>query len=389
MNTKDFFRNTIMVAVLMTTGLVSSCSSDNDNNAADNEERMLTLSITTNSVTRGTVIDADPGTIEDAINKLTIGIFNDDGNAVKIQEFTSDTWTEPSPGNIQVVVSTKYLVDGNRVMAIANAPTTVDFTFCPTLDDFEARTISIGDALANSTANEEKTTGFAMIGNGRISTTGSSKINFTADITLYHMVAKVSFEPITLDFSQNPLYPNAQFTVDDLYLYNVPSSKSYWYLPETGASNYFSGNPDDESYAEYLGNNGAALDITKTHYFYTLPNGETGDKATKFVIKGTFKPTPTSVGSTCFYPIHLDYIPPTIAGGTGTAATGALPGYAGEIGLTARTPKVVYANDNYKIKVTIKSVGAPSAEQDIDPQAVQVTIAVAPWTDLNQSATFE
>lgn len=389
MNTKTFISKAVLTAVVLTMGLMTSCSNDSEESAAEKGDRMLTLSITTKSVTRGTVLEADPGATEDVITRLAIGIFNDDGNAVKIQEFTSDTWTEPSAGNIQVVVSAQYLVNGNRVMAIANAPTTANFATCSTLDEFKARAISIKDALANSTADKEKTIGFAMIGNSRISAVGSGNVNFTASITLYHLVAKVSLLPITLDFSQNKLYPNAQFSVSDIYLYNVPSSKTFWYISDTGASAYYSGNSDDASFAEYLGNNGAALDMTKTHYLYTLPNGETGNNATKLVIKGTFKPTPTSVGSTSYYPIYLDYIAPTIAGGSGTAATGDLPDYAGEISLTARTPKVVYANDNYKINVTIKSVGAPSAEQDLDPQAVQVTVAVAPWTDLNQSATFE
>ena len=362
----------------------AACSSDNDNGSNTQQgDRYLTLSINTNSVMRTTMLDSDPGSAsEDAITALAIGIFNDAGDAVKSEEFTSSTWTATGTG-IQVTVTTQGLTAGNKVIAVANAPAGT-FNGCTDITSFKAKTMTIDDALANSAT--EKITNFPMVGNSTIAAT-TGHVNFTADVTLYHMVAKISLAPITIDFSDNTLYPSATFTPEEIFLYNVPASQAYWYTPGTTATVY-SGESSAATKKEYLGSGATTIDITKSHYLYTLPNAETGDNATKLVIKGSFKATPTSAGSTIYYPVYLDYIAPATAGAAGTAATGDLPGYASELSLTARTPKVVYANDNYKINVTIKSIGATSPDSDLDPQQVTVSVTVAPWTDLTQNTTF-
>ena len=372
-----------LIAFAMMAGF-AACSSDSDTGSNTPQgDRYLTLSINTKSVMRTTMLDSDPGSAsEDAINALTIGIFNDAGDAVKIEEFTSSTWTDTGT-DIQVTVTTQGLTAGNKVIAVANAPSGT-FSGCTDITSFKAKTMTIDDALANSAT--EKITNFPMVGNSTISAT-TGHVNFTASVTLYHMVAKVSLAPITIDFSGNTLYPSATFTPEELFLYNVPASQAYWYTPGTTATVY-SGESSATTKKEYLGSGAATIDISKSHYLYTLPNSETGDKATKLVIKGTFKATPSSAGSTIYYPIYLDYVAPATAGAAGTAAAGDLPGYATEIGLTARTPKVVYANDNYKINVTIKSIGATSPDSDLDPQQVTVSVTVAPWTDLTQNTTF-
>lgn len=373
-----------LLAFAMMAGF-AACSSDSDTGSNTPQgDRYLTLSINTKSVMRTTMLDSDPGSAsEDAINSLTVGIFNDAGDAVKIEEFTSSTWTATGTG-IQVTVTTQGLTAGNKVIAVANAPSGT-FSGCTDITSFKAKTMTIDDALANGAA--EKITNFPMVGNSTIAAT-TGNVNFTASVTLYHMVAKVSLEPVTVDFSANTLYPGATFTPTEIFLYNVPATQAYWYTPGTGATAYYSGESSATTKKEYLGSGAATIDFAKSHYLYALPNSETGDKATKLVIKGTFKATPSSAGSTIYYPIYLDYVAPATAGAAGTAAAGDLPGYATEIGLTARTPKVVYANDNYKINVTIKSIGSTSPDSDLDPQQVTVSVTVAPWTDLTQNTTF-
>ena len=372
-----------LLAFAMMAGF-AACSSDSDTGSNTPQgDRYLTLSINTKSVMRTTMLDSDPGSAsEDAITALTIGIFNDAGDAVKIEEFTSSTWTATGTG-IQVTVTTQGLTAGNKVIAVANAPSGT-FSGCTDITSFKAKTMTIDDALVSGAA--EKITNFPMVGNSTIAAT-TGNVNFTASVTLYHMVAKVSLEPVTVDFSANTLYPGATFTPTEIFLYNVPATQAYWYTPGTTATVY-SGESSATTKKEYLGSGATTIDIAKSHYLYALPNSETGDKATKLVIKGTFKATPSSAGSTIYYPIYLDYVAPATAGAAGTAAAGDLPGYATEIGLTARTPKVVYANDNYKINVTIKSIGSTSPDSDLDPQQVTVSVTVAPWTDLTQSTTF-
>lgn len=372
-----------LLAFAMMAGF-AACSSDSDTGSNTPQgDRYLTLSINTKSVMRTTMLDSDPGSAsEDAITALTIGIFNDAGDAVKIEEFASSAF-DTSSGTIQVVITNQGLVDGNKVIAVANAPSGT-FSGCTDITSFKAKTMTIDDALANGAA--EKITNFPMVGNSTIAAT-TGNVNFTASVTLYHMVAKVSLEPVTVDFSANTLYPGATFTPTEIFLYNVPATQAYWYTPGTTATVY-SGESSATTKKEYLGSGATTIDIAKSHYLYALPNSETGDKATKLVIKGTFKATPSSAGSTIYYPIYLDYVAPATAGAAGTAAAGDLPGYATEIGLTARTPKVVYANDNYKINVTIKSIGSTSPDSDLDPQQVTVSVTVAPWTDLTQNTTF-
>ena len=371
----------ILAVSLMATGF-AACSNDSGDNDPKDGSRFLTLSINTKGVMRGTNINTDP-TTEDDINILAVGIFNAAGDAVAIEEFTSTTWTATSTG-LQVTLTTQGLADGNKVIAVANAPTGT-FTGCADINAFKAKSTTIDDALASG--NAEKTAGFLMVGNSTVSAAGTGYVNFTADITLYHLVAKVTLSPITIDFSDNKLYPSATFTPEEIFLYQVPATKALWYTPQP-ASAYYGGESTVSGKKEFLGTGATTIDIAKTHIFYTLPNADTGDHATKLVIKGTFKATASAAGTTIYYPIYLDYNAPATPGAAGSAATGALPGYAAEIGLTARTPKVVYANDNYKIGVTIKSIGATSPDSDLDPQEVTVSVTVAPWTDLNQTATF-
>ena len=377
----------LITLTLVATGFVA-CSSDNDN-GGNNEpkgDRYLTLSINTGQEMRGTVIDSDPGNSnEDKITALTVGIFNSNGDVVKIEEFTAATWTVDGT-KINVTVTSQGLQAGNTVMAVANAAAGT-FSGCTTLSEFKAKTMTIDQALANGTGTSEKTSEFPMVGIGKIaSSTGT--VNFTADVTVYHMVAKVSLAPVTVDFTSNSLYSAATFTAEEIFLYNVPSTKAFWFTPQTGASAYYSGESNAATKKEFLGSGATTIDLTKSHYLYALPNAETGDNATKLVIKGTFKATPSAAGSTIYYPIYLDYVAPATVGAAGTAAAGDLPGYASEISLTGRTPKAVYANDNYKINVTIKSIGATSPDSDLDPQEVRVSITVAPWTNLTQNTTF-
>lgn len=385
----------VLFAALLTAGL-AACSSDSDNGVqAPQGERHLVLSINTHGVMRATAITDDPGaTAENAFTGLTIGIFNSSGDAVKIQEFTSSSaeWTATATG-VDVTLITQGLQEGDKVMVAANVPSGT-FGGCTTMAEFKDKAIAIDDALANGTA--EKTTSFPMLGSAAITAT-SGTTNFKAEVTLYHLVAKVTLDAVSIDFNGNTLYPNATFTPTEIFLYNVPEQKKFWFAPDAaGITNYYSGESTaTTTKKEYLGTgtttiatSGTPIAFDSKYYFYTLPNADTGDHASKLVIKGTFKATPSATGSTVYYPIYLDYNAPATAGAAGTAATGDQPGYKDDISLTARTPKVVYPNDNYKIGVTIKSIGATSPDSDLDPQQVTVSVTVADWTELTQTTTF-
>jgi len=96
-----------LLAFAMMAGF-AACSSDSDTGSNTPQgDRYLTLSISTKSVMRTTMIDSDPGSAsEDAISSLTVGIFNDAGDAVKIEEFASSAF-DTSSGTIQVVITTQ------------------------------------------------------------------------------------------------------------------------------------------------------------------------------------------------------------------------------------------------------------------------------------------
>lgn len=394
---KTYFWQTALMAGALLFGFTACSSDDNDaQQQNNNEERTLTIALNAGNIMRSTNFDSDPGTAkENAISSLTIALFDNNDNVVNITDFAATTagdvkaWetsSAPASGTITVTVSTQGLQSGYKVMAVANT-TAGKFSTATTLTQFKDIKNTIDEAL-DAGSDVEKDTNLPMLGVGTIKPSATTGIDFEADIKVYHMVAKVSIETLNRAFSG--IYSAATFTVTDVYLKNVPSAQPFWYTPSTESVVGSDTKP-------YLGA-GSSVDLTdntKKLFFYTMPNNQTDDNATKIIIKGEFDPdgAGSATATTVYYPIYLDYVAPATPGVAGTAATGTLPGYTDFDGTTSivtggRTPKVVYPNDWYKISVTLKAVGTTDEDVDLDPQAVQVNVTAQDFTATTQSVTF-
>ena len=395
---KTYFWQTALMAGALLFGFTACSNDDNDaQQQNNNEERTLTIALNAGNIMRSTNFHSDPGTAkENAISSLTIALFDNNDNVVNITDFAATAagdvkaWgdsSDPASGTITVTVSTQGLQSGYKVMAVANT-TAGKFNSATTLTQFKDIKNTIDDAL-DAGSDVEKDTNLPMLGVGTIATPSPAitGVDFKADIKLYHMVAKVSIEKLDRAFSG--IYSAATFTVKDVYLKNVPSAQPFWYTPSTETVVGSDTKP-------YLGA-GSGVDLTdntKKLFFYTMPNNQTDDKATKIIIKGEFDPdgAGSATATTVYYPIYLDYVAPATPGEAGTAATGALPGYTNFDGsgivTGGRTPKVVYPNDWYKISVTLKAVGTTDEDVDLDPQAVQVNVTAQDFTETSQVVTF-
>ena len=111
----------------------------------------------------------------------------------------------------------------------------------------------------------------------------------------------------------------------------------------------------------------------KNVFFYTMPNGQDGDKATKLVIAGQFKAT--GVDKPVYYPLFLNAT-------VNSAGTGYDPAVSGS------DAKKVYPNKNYVCTVVIRNIGADSPNTNLDPQTATISISVKDFETANQTTEF-
>lgn len=388
----------------------TSCSSE-DEASGTNQGKMssLTLSINTGKSmgSRATDWTDDPGadkaTSENKINRVAIGIFSNTGKVKTIVELTQGTTgtnslSQTDANNATANIVTSSLVASDEVLVAINAPSG-RFTGCQNKDAFMAKTESAAEALAKST-EAQVADNIPMFGSASLSA-GTDGI-FTASVSVIHMIAKVSLAELKVDFKAGSAYADAEFTPKAVFLINVPNSlqfdnkawpssvgyehgwgafdTSYKYdatTANTEAATKFSGS----TFAKYLttsqledktlqGN--AAYD--KKVYFYTMPNGQNGDEATKLVIAGEFKAPASGVDKVVYYPLFLN--------ATNNTGTGYDPAGSGS------DAKKVYPNKNYVCTVVIRNIGADSPDINLDPKAASISIKVEDFVPANQTTEF-
>lgn len=388
----------------------TSCSSEDVASGTNQGKKSsLTLSINTGKVgSRATNWSEDPAgnnktQTENKINRLTVGIFSSDGNTVKtIVELesgqTGGNSLTPSNDGATAKIVTTSLATNDQVLVAVNAPSG-KFTGCQSKSDFMAKTETAAEALAKST-DAQVADNIPMFGSASLSA-GTDGI-FTASVSVIHMIAKVSLASLSVDFKAGSAYADAEFTPKAVFLINVPKSlqfdnnnawlsagyehgwgkfaTDYTYdatTPNTEAATKFAGS----AFAQYLttsqledktlqGN--AAYD--KKVYFYTMPNGQNGDKATKLVIAGEFKAPASGVDKVVYYPLFLN--------ATNNTGTGYDPALSGS------EAKKVYPNKNYKCTVVIRNIGADSPDINLDPKAASISIKVEDFVPANQATEF-
>ena len=398
----------------------TSCSSE-DVTSGTNQGKMSSLTLTINTGksmgSRATDWTTDPAgsdkkDTENKIKRVAIGIFSNTGNVKTIVELTPGTagtnsLTQADANNATAKIVTSSLVGNDEVLVAINAPSG-KFTGCQSKSDFMAKTETAAEALANST-DAQVADNIPMFGSASLAGSGSS---FTATVSVIHMIAKVSLTSLKVDFKAGSAYADAEFTPKAVFLINVPNSFQFNNAADTNgdynkawlsagyehgwgtfATNYDANTPNTDAattfagftFAKYLttseltgktlkGVAGGSDDTyDKNVYFYTMPNGQDDDKATKLVIAGQFKAT--GVDKIVYYPLFLNAT-------VNSAGTGYDPAVSGS------DAKKVYPNKNYVCTVVIRNIGADSPNTNLDPQTATISISVKDFDTATQTTEF-
>ena len=416
----------------------TSCSSE-DVASGTNQGKMSSLTLTINTgksmgsrATDWTTTDpgADKANTENKINRAAIGIFSSDGTVKTIVELTpsatsttgTNSLTQDDANKATAKIVTSSLVANDEVLVAINAPTGT-FTGCQDKDAFMKKTETAAEALANYNQTslpdptEQVANNIPMFGSASLSGSGSS---FTANVTVIHMIAKVSLTELKVDFKAGSAYADAQFTPKAVFLINVPKtfqfdnstdaqgdynnawlSEGYEHGWGTFATNYDANTANTDAATTYAGSTfakylttseltgktlegekgedsapNAEASYDKQVYFYTMPNGKADNNATKLVIAGLF--TSAKAGITdkvVYYPLFLNAT-------VNSTGTGYDPAFSGS------EAKKVYPNKNYDCKVVIRTIGAGSPNTDLTPQAASITITVKDFDTATQNTEF-
>lgn len=393
MRTKSTVLVSIAFAAIAMQGVFTSCSSEETVNT-EKPTGPQTLTLNLKPADTRAAVYTDP-TAENTINSVTIGIFDNYNNVKTIQEVTTNSTT--------LTITTSQLVADDKILVAVNAKKGT-FTGAKTVTEFENKTLAIDDALAGSVGSTTIVASdkLPMFGTGSIKATGTPTA-FTASVDVYHMVAKITLNSLTVNFSGTGGYKDAKFTPTEVFMSNVPDVLDFY--PATDMSSYstfatYSNSnlcqgeeTNNTNFKAYLGTtttltgfkaknttlsgiSGAATSSwgtpdTKILFLYTMPNNAT--TPTRLVIKGTFDPDGTGekVAVPVYYPVNINY-----NSTDGSAVDGG-------------TVKQVYPNKNYIIDVTIQGQGSKNPTDAIaDPQTVKATITVKDFTPATQSNVF-
>ena len=377
---------------------------------------------------------SDKKDTENKINRVAIGIFSHSGAVRTIVELTPGTTgtnslsqTDANNATATIVTSSLVADAGNEdeVLVAINAPTGT-FTGCQNKTAFMQKTETAAEALANydqtslPNPTTQVETNIPMFGSDKLSGSGSS---FNTTISVFHMIAKVSLTSLKVDFKAGSAYADAEFTPKAVFLINVPTTFQFnnsvdangdynnaWLsagyehgwgtFTTTTTTNYGADAANADAgttftgstftFAKYLTTSeltGTPLkgeDVAsntdasygKNVYFYTMPNGQDGDKATKLVIAGLF--TSAKAGITdkvVYYPLFLNAT-------VNSARTGYDPAVPNS------GVKKVYPNKNYNCTVVIRNIGANSPNTNLDPQTASISIEVKDFVTANQTTEF-
>lgn len=413
----------------------TSCSSE-DVTSGTNQGKMSSLTLTINTgksmgsrVTDWTTDPAgsDKKDTENKINRVAIGIFSHSGAVRTIVELAPGTTgtnslSQADAQNATATIVTSSLVadagNEDEVLVAINAPTGT-FTGCQSKSDFMAKTETAAEALANydqtslPNPTTQVETNIPMFGSASLSGSGST---FTATVSVIHMIAKVSLEELKVDFKAGSAYADAEFTPKAVFLINVPTTFQFDNTTDTNGdynkawlsagyehgwgtfttTNYGTAAPNTDAATTFPGSifkqylttseltgktlkgvaGGSDDTYDKNVYFYTMPNEQDGDKATKLVIAGLF--TSAKAGITdkpVYYPLFLN----ATVNNTGTGYNPAVSGSG---------VKKVYPNKNYNCKVVIRNIGANSPNTNLDPQTATISISVTDFFKADQKTEF-
>lgn len=343
---------------------------------------------------------------ENTINRVAVGIFDSGGNVKMVKTFESDKITSGESGDIKsgtvTLTTTTALATTDHVLVACNAPADVFTGPIANEADFRAKTITTDEALygapPHTTPDAVDFTNLPMFGHVEALTQSSTDATqFTASVSAYHLVAKVTVEEMNTAFSG--ALAGASFEPEGIFLAHVPGQLDFQNVVATGSeakyesslsvagTTYYHGDlsnkKDGGSFLgkAYLGMDATEANGTKTVkglVAYTMPNSQTDDAhATFLVIKGRFHYKTGDAGTEVWYPLYINY----------SNTTG---------GKHVGDEKKVYPNFNYRMKVTVQGFGEKPAYDDngnpvitpLVPRTVTVTVTPQGFVDAPSEVTL-
>lgn len=344
---------------------------------------------------------------ENTINRVAVGIFDSEGNVKMVKTFESG---EITSGTVTLTTTTA-LATTDHVLVACNAPANVFTGAIPTEADFRAKTVTIDQALYG--ASDHKTTdavdftNLPMFGYVEALTQSSDDgTKFTAAVSVYHLVAKITLESFTLD--RQGAMANASFDPEGIFLAHVPDvldfqnvtavaatdskdAEASYFVNGTSVSynSYYHGDMTnkDASTTAFLGKAYLGMDAATTKdnaktlaslVAYTMPNSQTSDaNATFLVVKGKFHYKKDDAGTEVWYPLYINYSNTTDGKHVGDE-------------------KKVYPNFNYRMRVTVQGFGEKPAYDDkgnpvitpLVPRTVTVTVTPQGFVDAPSEVTL-
>ena len=315
---------------------------------------------------------------ENTINRVAVGIFDSEGNVKMVKTFESGEITSGESGDIKsgtvTLTTTTALATSDHVLVACNAPANVFTGAIANEDAFRAKTITTDEALygasPHTTTDAVDFTNLPMFGHvNELKQKPDDKTGtqFTADVSVYHLVAKITLESFKLDKQGAML--DASFDPEGIFLAHVPdmldfqnvtattSAAAYFLTTPLKYNSYYHGdmtqkpadNQDGFLGKDYLGMDATTKESSKSVdglVAYTMPNSQTSDdNATFLVVKGKFHYKTGDKGTEVWYPLYINYS--NTSGGT----------HVGD-------EKKVYPNFNYRMTVKVQGFGEKPAYDD-------------------------
>jgi hypothetical protein len=360
-------KNYLLIAVLMSVGMMTSCSSsDTEENTPVGNPAVVSLELNGKAMTRSAA-STDEANITDG----QAAAFDASGAIVgTVQSFLTSASATPT---------VKTTTQATQVSVVANPGTTASFGSILNKGGLEA----VKTDLASTTADvkqpkSQNPTKLPKYGNSSVDFSTNTTVDQPVD--MYNLVGKIKLNPIVIDFG-GTAYDGATFEPKEVFLYDANTTSTFGGSgsdPQTGENTDKTGDyavTDPNSF--YYLSSGVISSTTGTYTFYTFPNTST-TKPTKIVIKGAFTPkdgSPVLV----YYPIVINrFQTGTVIKKDGTQLDKA----------DANDSKIVKST-SYDVTITIKGKGVDSPASNISPATATITMNVKDWTDYTQDVTVK
>jgi hypothetical protein len=393
---KDFLHGAALLMLAASVVGLTACSSDDEAKTSTGKDHVLTISINLPKLaeTRATNLVNNSLGNESNVNNLFISICQ--GTAGNV--LTSTTDFTVSGSTITAKMTNAQMKAGDKVLVALNPPTG-RFDDVTERSGFIGKTVTIDEALDAAGSKAVNVKNFPMFGEADLVADASKETNLKATVSPYRLVSKVIINSITADFTGDANYKDAVFEPTGYYILNS-ADKAYFNVTTTpGATDASWYDKDDKAYyqgwytqqadyKEYLGSSqvasteavyisnqtGAKMPISDETFadgtitkatkdlivkyepkkvLYCMPNSQVDDAhATMLVILGKFYPKGTNSKVAYYVRYALNLNKNSKIKDDGTADNAAAEGNT--------TMNAVYPNREYKIDLTLKSIGDPT-----------------------------